>query len=186
LVHELDHEQPKTTKDLLNIATQHTSIEGALGVVFILGSAAVAAEGGRTAPTKGARKGAKGGKKGQKWWPHRVTIVAGNSGGDEEVSDSNEEYVVAVEHNFQCQIRLPKDHFEKLLKATYPHHSYPVKHKLKLKDYTLMKKFMMSRAFSNDRKLGRDPGGKSVVPILGEAEVMTTFGRPHHGPGDTM
>jgi hypothetical protein len=50
-------------------------------------------------------------------------------------------------------MRPPKDHFEKLLEATYPHHSNPVKHKLKY--YTMMKNFMTSVAFSK----GRKPGG---------------------------
>jgi hypothetical protein len=67
----------------------------------------------------------------------------------------------------------PKDHFEKLLEATYPHHPYPVKHMLK--ECTMMKKFMTSRAPSRGSKLGGDPGGKSAAPIPEEAEVMTDF-----------
>jgi hypothetical protein len=70
LVHELGREQPKTTKALLNIATQHACSEEVVGVAFVLGNAAAAIDGGRTAPTmattKGARKGAKGGRMGQK------------------------------------------------------------------------------------------------------------------------
>jgi hypothetical protein len=68
--HELGCEQPKTTKELFNIATRPTSGEEAVGAAFILGNVAAAADGCRTAPTnataKGARKCAKGGKKGQK------------------------------------------------------------------------------------------------------------------------
>jgi hypothetical protein len=90
-------------------------------------------------------------------------MVAGNDGRDEGVGDSGEECVVATGHDFKCQTRSPKDHFEKLLKATYLHHSYPIKHKLK--DCTIMKKFMTSGAFSKGRKPGGDPGGKSVAPI---------------------
>jgi hypothetical protein len=70
-------------------------------------------------------------------------------------------------------MRSPKDHFKKLLKTTFPHHSYSIKHKLK--DCTMMKNFMMSRAFSKGRKPGGDSGGKSVVPIPREVEVMTLF-----------
>jgi hypothetical protein len=98
-------------------------------------------------------------------------------------SDSGEECVAATERNLKRQTRPAKDHFEKLLEATYPHHSYPIKHKLKY--CTLMKKFMMSGAFSKDRKPGGDPGGKGAAPIPGEAKVMTIFDRPHHGPGNT-
>jgi hypothetical protein len=34
-VHELSHEQPKTTNELLNIATRHTSSEEAVGAILI-------------------------------------------------------------------------------------------------------------------------------------------------------
>jgi hypothetical protein len=67
----------------------------------------------------------------------------------------------------------PKHHFEKLLKATYPHHSYSIKHKIK--DYTMMKKFMMSGAFSKGRKPGGELNRKSAAPIPKEVEVMTLF-----------
>jgi hypothetical protein len=86
--------------------------------------------------------------------------------------------VAATECNFKRQTRQPKDHFEKLLEAACLHHSYSVKHKLK--DCTLMKKFVTLGAFSKDRKLGGDPGGKSAAPIPGKAEVMTIFDLPHH------
>jgi hypothetical protein len=66
-----------------------------------------------------------------------------------------------------------RDHPKKLLEATYLHHLYPFKHKLN--DCTMMKKFVTSGAFSKGRKSGGDPGGKSAVPIPGEAEVATIF-----------
>jgi hypothetical protein len=175
-------------KKLLDIATRHVSGEEAVGAAFVLGDTAAAADGGRTAPTmataKGARKGAKGGKKGQKWRPRCIAAVASNGGSDEGVDDFSEEYVVAVERNFKWQTRLPKDHFKILLEATCPHNSYPIKHKLK--DCTLMKMFMMSGAFSKDRKPEEDLGGKSAAPIPLEAAVMTIFDRPHRGPRNAM
>jgi hypothetical protein len=68
LVHELGREQPRTTKELLDIVTRHASGEEAVGAAFVLGNAAAAVDGGRTPPTKattkGTRKGAKGGRKG--------------------------------------------------------------------------------------------------------------------------
>jgi hypothetical protein len=149
LVHELGHEQPKTTKELVDIATRHTSGEKVVGAAFVLGNAEAAANGDWAVPTKatikGARKGAKGGKKGKKRWPHRIAIVAGKGVGDQEADDSSEEGVVAAERDFKRQTRPPKDSFEKLLIATCPHHSYPIKHKLK--DHTTIKKFMTSGAF---------------------------------------
>jgi hypothetical protein len=64
--------------------------------------------------------------------------------------------------------------------VTCLYHTYPVKHKLK--DYTMMKKFMTSGTFSKGSKSGGDPGGKSVAPILGEAKVMKIFDGPPLGP----
>jgi hypothetical protein len=81
--------------------------------------------------------------------------------------------IAAAKRNFKCLTWSPKDHFEILLKATCQHHSYHVKHKLK--DYTMMKNFMTSRAFSKGSKPGGDIGGKSAPPIPDEAEVVTIF-----------
>jgi hypothetical protein len=70
LVHELDCEQPKTTKELLDITTRHASGEEAVRATFILGNASTTTNGDRATPTKttimGTRKAAKGGKKGSK------------------------------------------------------------------------------------------------------------------------
>jgi hypothetical protein len=63
--------------------------------------------------------------------------VASNGNGDEEADNSGEEFIGAVECDFKRQTRPPKDHFEKIHEATYLHHPYPVKHKLK--DYTVIK-----------------------------------------------
>jgi hypothetical protein len=134
----------KITKELLDITTQHASGEEVVCAAFILGNTGVVANGGRAVPTKaivkGAKKGVKGGKKGQKKRPPHVAIAAGSDGGDEEAGDSGEECIVAVERSFR-----------ELLKVTCPHHSYPIKHKLK--DCAMMKKFMMLGAFSKGSKL---------------------------------
>jgi hypothetical protein len=99
--------------------------------------------------------------------------VVGNGDGNEEAGDSGEEFVVAAECCFKWQTRPPKDHFEKLLEVTCPHHPYPVKHKLE--DYTMMKKFMTSGTFSKGGKPGGDPGEKSAAPIPREVAVMIIF-----------
>jgi hypothetical protein len=190
LVHALDREEPKTTKELLNIATWHTSSKEVVGPAFLLGNADITTNGGRAAPTKTtikrARKGTKGSKKGLKQWPYHVTIVTGYNGDDEEADDSSKEGIAATEHDSRCQMRLPKNHFKKLLEATCLHHSYPVKHKLK--DCTMMKKFMTWGGFSQGRKPGGDSGGKSAVLIPGEGEVMSIFdwlGRWHVRQNET-
>jgi hypothetical protein len=129
---------------------------------------------------KGAKKGTKDGKKGQKRWHRRVAMVASNGNDDEGVDNSGEEFIAAAERDFKWQTWPSKDHFKKLLEATYLHHPYPVKHMLK--DCTMIKKFMMTGTFSRGSKPGGEPGEKSVVPIPEEAKVMTTFGWPRLEP----
>jgi hypothetical protein len=114
------------------------------------------------------------GKKGQKCRPHCVAIVSHNGNGDEEADNSSEELVAAAECNLKRQTWPPKDHFEKLLKATYLHDPYHVKHELK--DCTMIKKFITSGTLSRGSKPGGDQGGNRVAPIPEEAEVMTVFG----------
>jgi hypothetical protein len=121
LVHELCHEKPKTTKELLDIATRHASGKEAVGAAFILANAGMTAGGGRATPTKAtakrARKGTKGGKKGQKCWPHHIAIMASNGNGGEEADNSGKGFVAAVERDFMWQTQSPKDHFENLFEA---------------------------------------------------------------------
>jgi hypothetical protein len=100
--------------------------------------------------------------------PRRIAMVADNSGGDKGAGDTDEDRVAAVKHDFKCQTQPPKEHFEKLLEATCPYHSYPVKHKLK--DCAMMEKFMMSGPSPKIGSLA-GPCGKSAAPIPGEAEV---------------
>jgi hypothetical protein len=70
LVHELNREPLKTTKELLDIATRQVSGVEEVGAAFIL------------ATTKSVRKGTKSGKTEEKWCPQCVAVVASNDDGD--------------------------------------------------------------------------------------------------------
>jgi hypothetical protein len=70
-VDELDRDQPKTTKELLDITTRHASGEEAVGVVFDQGDRNTVPYGSRGAPPKAASKGAKRNTKGNKKGPKR-------------------------------------------------------------------------------------------------------------------
>jgi hypothetical protein len=59
LVHELGREQQKTTKVLLDIATQHTSGEEVVGAAFTLVNADAATGSGRMTPTSTTVKSTK-------------------------------------------------------------------------------------------------------------------------------
>jgi hypothetical protein len=100
-VHELNHEQLKTTKELLDIATQHAFGEEAAGATFVLGNAGAATNGGWATPTKATIKGAKGSKKEQKHRPCHVAMVASNGNDDEGVENSSEEFIAVVERDFK-------------------------------------------------------------------------------------
>jgi hypothetical protein len=89
LVHKLDHEQPKTTKELLNIATWHALGEEAVGAAFTLVNTGMSIGIDQATPTnaivKSTERGAKGGKKGQKCHPRHLAIVTNNGGIGEEI-----------------------------------------------------------------------------------------------------
>jgi hypothetical protein len=166
LVHKLGHKQPKTAKKLLDIGTQHASGVQAIGAAFTLAEVVVAASGGPTTPPnitiRGTKKGAKGGKKGQKCHPRRVTVMANNGNIRKEIENSDEEFMAVVERDFRWRTRKPKDHLEKILEASYPHHLYPVKHKLK--DCMMMKRFMSSTGTPPGiDESARDPRGGGMV-----------------------
>jgi hypothetical protein len=177
LVHEFDREQPKTTKELLDIATRHASGEEAIRAAFTLVEAGAAIGSGRTAPpnitVSSTKKDAKGRKKGQKCCPHHLATMANNGKIGKEIENSDEEFMVATEHDFKWHTRPPKEHFEKILEASCPHHLFPVKHKLK--DCTMMKRFMSSVGTPpGGEELARDPRGGGTT--LREAEVATIIG----------
>jgi hypothetical protein len=120
----------KTTKELLDIGTRHTSVGEDVGSAFVLGNTGTATSGGRAAPIKATvksiRKHTKGGKKGEKRWLHRIAIMTSNDNSGEEADSSDKGFIVAAKRDFKRQTRPPKDHFKKLLEATYPRHPYPV------------------------------------------------------------
>jgi hypothetical protein len=92
---------------------------------------------------RGTKKGAKGEKKGQKHHPRHLTAIMNNGNAGKEIENSDEEFIVAAERDFKRRTRPPKDHFEKILEATCPHHPYPVKHKLMY--CTTMRRFISRR-----------------------------------------
>jgi hypothetical protein len=57
---------------------------------------------------------------------------------------------------------------------------YPVKHKLK--ECTIIKNFMTSRALTKSKEPKWDPGEKGVTPFLGEEAVMAIYAPPPGAP----
>jgi hypothetical protein len=175
-VHELDRDQSKTTKELLDITTRHTFVEEAVGSIFIQGDRKAVPSGSRGASAKATDKGAKRSAKGSRWGPKQhpqwvtVSTSCDEDNNNKEADDSSKEHVTAVECNFKRQAQQPTDHFEKLLEATCPNHAYPIRHKLKV--CSMMKNYMTTWAITKSKNPKGDSAGKVVAPFLGEEAVM--------------
>jgi hypothetical protein len=86
--------------------------------------------------------------------------MTSNRNGGDETNNSSDEFVATAKHDFKWQTQPPKDHLEKLIKATCPHHPYPVK----------------APPLSSIDEPGRELGGKNAAPIPREEEVVTITG----------
>jgi hypothetical protein len=127
------------------------------------------------------KEGFKGGKKRRKQRPQGdMTMTDHNDGNNGKASGSDVGRVATVEHSNKRQERPPTYHFKRLLEESYPHHAYPVRHKLK--DYDMMKSFMISRSLTRGTKLDEDSGESNTMSFSGEDAIMTIYGgRPHQG-----
>jgi hypothetical protein len=102
-----------------------------------------------------------------------VATICDEGDNDKDAGDSDEELVIA-KPNFKRQAQKPADHLEKLLKATYPNHTYPVRYKLK--EYTMMKNYMTMGTFARDKKPKGDSTGKAAAPFPEEKAIMLIYG----------
>jgi hypothetical protein len=105
-----------------------------------------------------------------------VTTSYNTDDNDTDVGDSDEELIVAAEYDFKRQARQHADHFEKLLKATYPNHTYPIRHKLK--ECTMMNNYMTTGTFARGKKPEGDLMGKAAAPFPKEKAVMSIYDGP--------
>ena len=105
LVHKLGHKGPRTTKELLDIATSHASGKEVVRAIFD--------------PLKGKAKQDKD---------------AGEGASNHPVKKKNKQrrkgsFVAAADHKGgRKPMEGALDHFEKLLEGSCPNHSFPIKH----------------------------------------------------------
>ena len=143
LVHKLGCKGPRTTKELLDIATSHASSEEAVGAIFDRLK-------GKTKQDEDAGKGASNcpSKKKNKQWRKGSLVAATHRKGGQKPTEGT------------------PDHFEKLLKGPCPNHAFPIKHLYK--DCGIMKRFLsgsfnrgsMGRTLSQPRTT---PRGRTVA-----------------------
>ena len=110
LVRKLGRKGPRTTKELLDIATNHAFGEDAVGEIFDR------AQGGKAKRDEAAGEGTSG-------HPGEKKNNKRKGGG---------EYVAAVEHKAgKAPVDVSPRFFDDLLEKPCPNHAYPVKHALK-------------------------------------------------------
>jgi hypothetical protein len=165
LVHELGSEQPKTMKELLDIATRHAASKETVWVVFVQGGSKAVPSGGQRTSTiatnKGTKRGIKSDKRGTRWWLQRVVVATScdEEMNDKNTGDFNEELMAATERDFKC-----------------PNHTIPVKNKLKA--CSMMNNYMATGTLARAKKLEGDSAGKVAAPFPEEKLVMSIYGGP--------
>jgi hypothetical protein len=123
---------------------------------------------------QGAKKDTKGGKKRQNWRPQWVTdAVDYNDNNNNKVNNSGMECVATTGRSVKHQTQPLTDHFERLLEEACPNHAYPIKHNLK--DYDMMKNFMISGFLTRDKEPDEDPSKRDTLPFPREDAAMTVY-----------
>jgi hypothetical protein len=99
---------------------------------------------------------------------------------DIEASGFGVRHISATARSEKRQAWPPTDHLKRLLEKAYPNHTYSIKHKLK--DYDMMKSFMISGSPSQGMELDEDPGGSDTMLFPGKNTVMMVYnGHPLQG-----
>ena len=132
LIHKLGRKGPRTTKELLDIATSHASGEEAVGAIFDRLD-------GKARRDEGAGEGASNRstkRKNKKQWHEDSLMAAADRKGGRKPTEGT------------------PNHFKKLLEGPCPNHAFPIKHLLK--DYGLLWRFLSGG--SNKGEQGKDPG----------------------------
>ena len=131
MVHKLGRKGPRTTKELLDIATSHASGEEAVGAIFDHSD-------GKARRDEGASEGASNRSAKRK---------------NKKQRRDNSLVVAADRKDGRKPTEGTLNHFEKILKGLCPNHAFPVKHLLK--DCGLMRKFLSRN--SNKGEQGKEP-----------------------------
>jgi hypothetical protein len=129
----------------------------------------------KEAASQGIVKDVMGGKK---RWKRRPQWAVATTGRDDDnntkqADNSNMEHIMTVGRSVKRHARPPTDHFKRLLEEACPNHVYPIKHKLR--DYGMMKNFMVSGSLTWDMEPKEDLGGRDVMPFPREDVVMTVY-----------
>lgn len=137
LVHKLGQKRPRTTKELLDIATSHAVDEEAVGALFPWSAE------GRGKKADGAGEGSSGVPKKKNKKQRRT---------DQEV------VAVTSQDKAKKPAKDTPDHFEKMWNGPCPNHRFPVTHLYK--ECSLMKKFVRKEGAKAGPKADVDPANR--------------------------
>ena len=133
MVHKLRRKGPQTTKELLDIATNHASSEEVVRAIFYrLEGKARRDEGAGEGTSNCSAK-----RKNKKQWREDSLMAATDCKGGRKPMEGT------------------LNHFEKLLEGPYPNHAFPVKHLYK--DCSLMRQFLSGGSNKGEHKKDPDP-----------------------------
>jgi hypothetical protein len=174
-----------TAEELCSVATEYDTSNEAAKLCPTLGSREATPSSDKEAPsdvvTHNTKKGAKGRKKRHKQHPQGATTITDYDDGNvKKTGGSDVGCVTTAMHSGKHQAQLPTHHFKRLLEEACPNHEYPVRHKLK--DYDMMKSFMVLGSLPRGTKLDEDPGGSDMMPFPREDIVQMVYD-VHPPPG---
>jgi hypothetical protein len=164
-----------TTEELYSVTTQYATSSKAAKFCLPHGSMQVTPSNDREALSDVAVQSASEGTK--RWRKQRLqgamTTADYNDDNNGKVGGSGKGPVMTVVHNDKHQARSPTNHFKRLLEEACPKHAYHIRHKLK--DYDMMKSFMISGSPTQGTELDEDPSGSETMPFPDENEVMMVY-----------
>jgi hypothetical protein len=167
-----------TTKELCSVAAQYTTSSEAAKFLLPLRSRKTTPSSSKEVPScvtvQSTRDGTEGGKRRHKQRPRgATTTVDYDNGNNRKAGDSSMGHIMTTIHSIKHQVRLPTEHFKRLLEVACPNNVHPIRHKLK--DYNMMKSLMISRSPTQGTELNEDLGGSDTLPFPGKMQCHTQF-----------
>jgi hypothetical protein len=106
---------------------------------------------------------------------HRHSLCPiGRQRQQQEASGSSLRRISTTMRSDKHLMRLPMDHFKRLLEEAYPNHAYSVRHKLK--DCGMMRRFMTSGSLTWGAKLNEELNGSDTMPFPKENAIIKVYG----------
>jgi hypothetical protein len=103
-----------------------------------------------------------------------TTTTSRDDSHDWEAGGFDVRCISTTTHNDKRSVRLPTDHFKRLLEEAYPNHAYPVRNRLK--DCGMMRSFMTSGSLTWGVELDEGPDRSDTTPFPEKNIIMMVYG----------